>query len=299
MQPGNERHGRGSVLGVPAGRAGGYTAVGRGETPAAHKVVGGADAMSAEKICIICKEDCSARPRLKDSGGQYACQACVEAKKRQAAKSKARPAPAAVAPVADGGIGFSMDDYLGDAAPAAGTDLGSHCPNCGAGKAAGAVVCMQCGFDSASGKAMSTKVRKAKVQKDRKGPRVSGGAIFLLAIVGMLVLLPVLAMLSQEAAVGALLIAGLWGSVAYIMMVVAAFRDEDTFWGIIGILTIVPLIGFFCTLAFALYYCIFGSQRGSWKLNYWASFFAMVIVFAIMATSYPDLLSQAGPAATP
>lgn len=260
--------------------------------------------MPTEKICIICGEDCSARPRLKDSGGQYACQACVEAKKRQAAKAKApmpkvTAAPAAVAPVADGGIGFSMDDYLGDATAVASADPGSHCPSCGAAKPADAIVCMQCGFDSASGKAMSTKVRKAKVKKDRRAPRVSGGTIFVLAIVGMLVLLPVLAMLSQEAAVGAILIAALWGSVAYVMMVVAAFRDEDTFWGIIGILTIVPVIGFFCTLAFALYYCIFGSQRGSWKLNYWASVFAILIVFGIMVASYPDLLSEAAPAGAP
>jgi hypothetical protein len=224
----------------------------------------------------------------------------VEAKKgpRQTPKAKA---PAAAAPVAlDAGneIGFSMDDYLGDAQAAAEAGSASHCPNCGAGKAAGAVVCMQCGYDSASGKAMSTKVRKAKVQKDRKAPRVSGGTIFVLAIVGMLVLLPVLAMVSQEAAMIAILAAILWHFAAYIMMIVAAFRDGDTQWGVIGAVFWVPLIGI-VSIAFALYYCIFGSERGSWKLNYWAAFFATLIVSAIAAMNYPDVFAEAGTAGVP
>jgi hypothetical protein len=257
----------------------------------------------AEKICVICGEDCSARPRLKDSGGQYACQSCVEARRPQAPKARARPAPAAVAvdqaPDAGGGIGFSMDDYLGDAAPAASADPGSHCPNCGAGKAAGAVVCMQCGYDSASGKAMSTKVRKAKVQKARRGPRISGGTVYVVAALAMLVLLPALALASPEAAVIGLIVAVIWNFVGYIYMVGAAFRDDDKFWGILGVMFWVPVVGGICWLAFVLYYCTIGSQRGMRKLNYWASLVALWTILGIMFANNPDLFSQFGPTAGP
>lgn len=264
--------------------------------------------MAGEKTCVICGEDCSGRPRLKDSKGQYACQACVEAKRRprsQAeAKAKTRPkaeAPAAAVAVDDAlagdGGGFSMDQFLGGQAGEA--DASSYCPGCGAAKPAGAVVCMGCGFDSSSGKAMSTKVRKAKVRKARRGPRLSGGAVFMLVAAAMLVLLPVAAMASPEAAMLALLVAGLWNTVAYFMMVFAAFQDEDKFWGWIGLMFFVPLANTFCVLAFVLFYCTIGGQRGTFKVNYWASFLAGLIVLAILASTDPELFSGVAPADPP
>ncbi len=255
--------------------------------------------MTAEKICIICGADCAARPRLKDSKGQYACQACVKSRQRSRQAPKA-PAPVATeAPPAIGdGVGFSMDDYLGDAPAAASADPGSHCPNCGAAKAAGAVVCMQCGYDSASGKAISTKVRKAKVKKTRRAPRVSGGTIFGIIALAMLILLPMMATVSQEAAVFAIVAASVWYLVAYLMMVVAAFRDGDTMWGIIGLLFWVPLVNLL-TVVFAVYYCIFASERGSWKLNFWAAFFASVIVTIVARMNYADLFAAGAPAGMP
>ncbi|UYV11341.1 MAG: hypothetical protein NCW75_08490 [Phycisphaera sp.] len=259
--------------------------------------------MTAEKICIICGDDCAARPRLKDSKGQYACQACVEAKKRskQAPTPKPPTAPVAVAqddaPAAGADIGFSMDDYLGDAqAPESSST--SHCPNCGSPKAAGTVVCMQCGFDSASGKAMSTKVRKAKPQKDRRAPRLSRGAVFLIVIAAMLVLLPGLAFASKEAAMPALLLGVIWYFVAYFMMVSSAFYDEDKFWGWLGILFWIPIAGTFCWLAFVLYYCTIGGQRGTWKLNFWAAVLATIAVAAVIGTIHPSLIEDVSSSST-
>ena len=257
----------------------------------------GVKTLPAEKICVICGTDCAQRPRLKDSQGRYACQTCVEAKRRP--KHKARP-PAAAAPIADepapgADAGFSMDQYLGNVH----TADANPCPKCGAGRPADAIVCMQCGFDSAAGRAMTTKVGKDKPKKVRSAPRLSGGAIFVIVILAMLVVLPGLAIASKEAAVLALLIAALWHLVAHIMMVFGAFQDEDTFWGWIGVLVWFPMIGQFCGLAFALYYCTIGGQRGTYKLSYWASFLTIAITFAMLLSANPDLLSQFSPQNVP
>lgn len=253
--------------------------------------------MTAEKLCIICGEDCAGRPRLKDSKGQYACQACVESKKRprQAPKAKAPKAAPAVAPTASDDAGFGMDQFLGDVQLAD----ANPCPKCGMGRAADAVVCMQCGFDSASGQAMSTKVSKEKVKKAGKRRRLSGGKAYVVIALSMFVLLPAMALASPEAAAIALIFAGIWAFVAYIYMIGAAFRDDDKFWAIIGLLVLVPVVGGLCWLAFVLYYCTIGSQRGVRKLNYWAALIAFWIIFGILASTNPDLLPWDPTAAEP
>lgn len=251
--------------------------------------------MTEAKICVVCGADCAGRPRMKNSKGQYACQACVQARKRP--RKAARPAaPAAEIAIAqddapaagdDGGLG--MDQFLGDITPAD----PNPCPKCGTSRAANAVVCMHCGFDSATGRSISTKVIKEKAKKVRSAPRMSSGTVFVAFVVGMLVLLPGLALTSREGAIIAALITVLWGLIAYVYMVGAAFRDGDGFWGILGVLFWVPIAGQFCVLAFVLYYCTIGSHRGIRKLNYWASVVAQLIVFGILFASNPDLLPGA------
>ncbi|MFI4916453.1 MAG: hypothetical protein ACIAS6_08105 [Phycisphaerales bacterium JB060] len=252
--------------------------------------------MTTEKICVVCGEDCAARPRLKDSQGRYACQSCVQSKRRPARREpRATPAAKPAAVPTGGGVGFSMDDYLGEA-PAVDAN---PCPKCGMGRPSGAVVCMACGFDSASGRAMRTKVGKDKPKRARSAPRVSGGMVSVIIALSMLVLLPAMALASPEAAATALIFAGLWAFVAYIYMIGAAFRDDDKFWAIIGLMVLVPVVGGLCWLAFVLYYCTIGSQRGVRKLNYWAALVAFWISFGILASSNPDLLPWDPMAAEP
>ncbi len=263
--------------------------------------------MPAEKICIVCGVDCADRPRMKDSKGQYACRSCVEAKKRPRPQQKPTPPiePIAIAeepaPAVGGGAGFDMDQFLG------GVETGdaeavSYCPNCGAPRAAGAVVCMDCGFNSETGQAINTKVLKAKAKKEKRertAPRLSGGVLFALIALGMVAGIALLAQVSEEAAIAAALIAGVWQLVAYVIMVFAAFKDEDKFWGIIGALFWIPLAGGLCALSFALYYCTIGSSRGSLKLNYWAAVLAGVIVVVTIASKDLSLISQRFSAGTP
>lgn len=46
---------------------------------------------SVAKVCVVCKQDCSKRPRIKDPQGRYTCQACAD---KLAAK---QPTPVATA----------------------------------------------------------------------------------------------------------------------------------------------------------------------------------------------------------
>lgn len=53
---------------------------------------------SGTKTCIVCKQDCTAKPRIKDSQGRYCCKDCAD--RKLAAKAPAASAvPAAVADV--------------------------------------------------------------------------------------------------------------------------------------------------------------------------------------------------------
>lgn len=44
--------------------------------------------MSTEKICVLCREDCSYKPRIKDSHGNYYCKTCHQAAEQRRAGRK-------------------------------------------------------------------------------------------------------------------------------------------------------------------------------------------------------------------
>lgn len=245
----------------------------------------------ADKICVICGEDCSTRPRVKSPEGQYACRACMERREAE----RARPAAA-----------LTNDDFALD-------DLGQHeaydiddrfsdiespqvesnpCPNCGLPRSGGAVVCMSCGFNSASGAKVTTAFTSEKVKKERSTPAIPAEWWFPLLGVGGLIAWPVIATTSEAGFGVAFLAAALWNLIAYIMMIVAAFKDDDSKWGIIGICAWVPVIGWVASLFFVLYYCIFGSTRTGWKVNYWCSFFAVITIVVVLFTMFPDMLAE-------
>jgi len=48
--------------------------------------------MTEPKVCIVCGEDCSDRPRLKNSKGRYACRACIGAKREARERYRAERA---------------------------------------------------------------------------------------------------------------------------------------------------------------------------------------------------------------
>lgn len=89
---------------------------------------------TAAKICFLCHQDCSDRPRVKDSRGRYLCKACDEARAGR---------PGAVAP-ADGFIPLEEAPPEPAARPAL-------CPGCG--QPMGGDICVHCGYDHRAGPA--------------------------------------------------------------------------------------------------------------------------------------------------
>lgn len=113
------------------------------------------------KICVVCGQDCSNRPRTKDSRGRYICGEC--AKKARSAKQpgvqKRKPPPA----------GDLMEELVAEAV----AKQGDPCPECGQIMPAGAILCTRCGYNVQTGKSASTRVVRLKEQK-RKGKKDRG-----------------------------------------------------------------------------------------------------------------------------
>src|SRR5688572_29239522 len=96
------------------------------------------------KICTICSEDCSAKPRTKDSHGRYYCRGCYE-------RVRARKGGGASAHLEDklatdgdelGGPLALLDKIVELSAPTVRT---TPCANCGYAVSEGVIVCTHCG----------------------------------------------------------------------------------------------------------------------------------------------------------
>lgn len=255
--------------------------------------------MAGEKVCVVCREDCSNRPRAKDSQGRYVCGTCLEERKARKAQQAAQPAtqPARKPerssqpnPQPDPMVAALIGDIPDPTAPE------NQCPNCAKLIQPGSAICMNCGFNIASGKKIRTQV--AKAQKEPKAssgpaiPTVTGGVVVLVVGVLGLLGLPALAAMSPGGAMGATALAGAWALIAYIMMIVAAFMDDEGKWGIYGLLAIIPCIGLIPGAAFAFYYCTIGSERTSWKANYWLAVVANVAVSVTVMLMHPATFEQ-------
>jgi len=121
--------------------------------------------MATERICAVCKKDCSGSERVKDKKGRYFHKPCYErakkavlAKQRRVAATGAQPrrAPTA-APVA---------------APAM-----ADCPNCNMTLPPGAVICTTCGYNRQTGE-MTPVLRSVKFdhsppKKESRGVKLS------------------------------------------------------------------------------------------------------------------------------
>jgi len=132
-----------------------------------------------EKICVLCGLSCAGQARTKNEQGQYAHMACVKARQEQ---QQGR--------VDDGlgdealygeALGGGMDDLLGDidSPEAIDSELGGAamaCPGCGQRMDAGAVVCMACGYNTQSGRSMSTKSKEVKPGGGATGAALGGVA---------------------------------------------------------------------------------------------------------------------------
>jgi hypothetical protein len=168
------------------------------------------------KPCIKCGQDCSGRPRSKDSLGRYICMECLERlQKRQAAP---RPRPAAPPAPAEPDLAALL------AAEEASAVAVTHpCPKCGSGLPPGSVICNSCGTDTRTGKRTRT-VKAAAEDDDAERPSRAGSG---LVAVPMILLLGCLG-----AAIGGAIGSGIWAAVAYNLHIHSGWIA----WGV-GVLT--------------------------------------------------------------
>ena len=201
-----------------------------------------------EKQCVVCGQSCVGQPRIKDNQGHYAHKACAEkaAKKSQAKKAAHQEPelePLALAPEDELEMDAFLDDLpsASDNEPTAGIRVA--CPGCGSTVSSDAIVCLNCGCNTKTGRGAKTKVVKAKPSKS--GPNLAAKA-------GALTLAPVLPIIG--ASIGGAIGATIW-------LVVQIFTGYE-----IGLLA--AGVGALCGIGAAIF------SRGG---NAWAGSVAVVI----------------------
>lgn len=121
----------------------------------------------SDKLCVVCNASCAGMPRIRNEKGQYAHKDCVKAMQAELAVQK----DGALATTTESDEEFSdafdggMDDLLGDIEVQE-FDSASGCPGCGMRMDDGAVVCMGCGHNRASGHQIKTKSSSAGSRGD-------------------------------------------------------------------------------------------------------------------------------------
>lgn len=178
----------------------------------------------SNKICVICGEDCSSRPRVKSPDGQYACRACMERREAE------RAAPAALSnddfALDDQEGAYELDDRFADLeAPVV---EANPCPGCGMPKAPGAAMCMNCGLNAATGQRVATSVKKES----------KAGAVAVQA--GGAIASPILGLVGG--CVGGLLGTALWAALIY----TTGYEIGFLAWGIgfaVGLGTVIGVRG--------------------------------------------------------
>ena len=197
--------------------------------------------LSTSKICVVCSEDCSSRPRVKDKKGQYYCRQCyqdaVQRKRVQAAPVKPPPPPPPPQSEDDDDQFDLLADLAEHAASAPSVEQeGSECPSCRKPMAAQAIVCTECGFNRKLGRQMSP-AAVAKAPAAKSAPRAKGGGIGLPAaltqpwvlFVGPVLLLGILAAVgrgNEGAMLGFVLLARGFGFVVTVWVLVRAYRES-------------------------------------------------------------------------
>jgi hypothetical protein len=225
------------------------------------------------KVCVHCGVNCEGRPRVKDADGRYACKACFDriAAGDQSNAAATAPvvkvvanarAPAAVGsnrPATSPSVAQVDDDAMDLSALVSAEKQASEnvhyaemqrCPHCNAVAPAGSRICTGCGFDTQTG-AVAAKIKVFKQPSEKipsrlrskaSGPqRLAGeGNIGKWASVVCGVLAIVLLFLMQgnrEACYAMIFIGAVYGLCWSLVSIVGPFSEDDTFWGVINLMT--------------------------------------------------------------
>jgi len=108
------------------------------------------------KVCRICGEDCSHRPRTRDRAGHYYCNACYDRLQKQQATATPATKPSRAEPATtDDGLNAMAELASPGAHHAESDEPVTRCESCGAPLASRAVFCTNCGFDRNTGRRRS------------------------------------------------------------------------------------------------------------------------------------------------
>ncbi|MFM9995235.1 MAG: hypothetical protein ACKVU4_05480 [Phycisphaerales bacterium] len=256
------------------------------------------------KTCVVCGQDCSGKPRVKDPQGRYSCKSCHEAVLAKTTPSRAPvvrtatlgqrspPAPSPEPdPVFDGLDNAAVLEGL-ESAGSAGPGALEPCPRCGAMTGSGSLVCMSCGFNRQTGRAARTSVSKAP--RERRAPRIpmslGPGMVFVICLAGFGGMAAA-TMANPALFLLFLVVYLLFSLVATIMMVACPFMDGDNGWGIIAIVSLlVPIVGLLM-----LYYVFFVSDRGHLEAVLGSALIASFLILFLALNLDPEFLRDAGP----
>lgn len=146
-----------------------------------------------QRVCVVCGEDCSSRPRTKDVQNNYYCTPCYERRRAETLRSqppattpRIHPLPtpmpgSAPAPAED--IFAVNPDWIASELAAAPETVA--CQSCGSSMPEGGVVCMNCGHNQFSGAQLQTQMLRAAVDRRASWPIVIGVISIVFGIGGV------------------------------------------------------------------------------------------------------------------
>ncbi len=249
---------------------------------------------AAGKVCVHCGVNCEGRPRVKDADGRYACKACFDriAAGGPPAQAASAPAvkvvastktPAAVGSgrAASNASVAQIDDDAMDLSSLVSAEKQAsenvhfaemqRCPHCNALAPAGSRICTGCGFDNQTGAvAAKTKVFKqpsekipSRLRNKGKGPeRLLGdsniGRWISVACGALALVLIFLMQGNREACYAMIALGSVYGLTWSLVSIIGPFSEDDTFWGVINLIT--HVIGF--TAPMTLFYVLCRSSSG-------------------------------------
>ena len=262
------------------------------------------------KICCICGEDCSGKPRIKDSSGNYACKACAAAYSSKQTKPSSQAEPKAPRPQrdtepvdadVDAALWADLADPTANIASQAEIGEGGlpMCPSCKSSVGSGQTICLTCGKNLSSGKSVRTQITKAA--KDKTSASGGGLKMTLMdggALAGFLIMfIPnaiayAMALANNELSIAALIIGGIVGFILWIATIAIAFQEGQGLWGWMGVLSIVPVLGWFTSLAFS-FYGLFLCPRVGYRAAWWGQLLGAILGAVILGGSIFSQLSSA------
>jgi hypothetical protein len=157
-----------------------------------------------EKPCVICGQSCAGKPRIKDNQGRYAHKACAQKKQDKSAQPEIDPLD--LSPEEEPEMASFLDDLPTSEETESSAGIRAACPGCGSTITSDAIVCMNCGCNTKTGRGNKTKSLKAKSNTSGAGIAAKAGSFALAPV------LPIIG-----ASIGGVIGAAVWAAVAYFL----------------------------------------------------------------------------------